>query len=244
MTASSTTPRDTYQPSGKWEFDEGVTAVFDDMLARSIPNYEQMRALTTSLALEYARPRQGRIVDLGCSRGRAIEPVARALGNDWSYLGVEVSEPMRAAARETLKPWIDAGVADVVNTDLRHDFPSGRNVVVMSVLTLQFTPIEYRQNIVQAIYDSLEPGGAFLLVEKILADGAHLDERFVDLYYRVKGEHGYDEESVARKKAALEGVLVPVTAGWNEHLLRTAGFRHVDCYWRTLNFAGWVAVKA
>jgi tRNA (cmo5U34)-methyltransferase len=42
---------------------------------------------------------------------------------------------------------------------------------------------------------------------------------------------------------SLEGVLVPVTAAWNEYLLRSAGFSHVDCFWRWMNFAAWVAVK-
>ena len=40
------------------------------------------------------------------------------------------------------------------------------------------------------------------------------------------------------------GVLVPVTAHWNEELLRQEGFTSVDCFWRHLNFAGWVAVKS
>jgi tRNA (cmo5U34)-methyltransferase len=42
---------------------------------------------------------------------------------------------------------------------------------------------------------------------------------------------------------ALEGVLVPVTAAWNEQLLKGAGFSQVECFWRWMNFAGWVAVK-
>ena len=42
---------------------------------------------------------------------------------------------------------------------------------------------------------------------------------------------------------SLEGVLVPVTAKWNEQLLRSAGFAEVDMFWRWMNFAGWVAVK-
>ena len=44
-------------------------------------------------------------------------------------------------------------------------------------------------------------------------------------------------------EVTLEGVLVPVTARWNEELLHEEGFRSVDCFWRHLNFAGWVAVK-
>ena len=50
-------------------------------------------------------------------------------------------------------------------------------------------------------------------------------------------------EEINRKRFALEGVLVPVTARWNEELLNGAGFRQVDSIWRWMNFAGWVAIK-
>jgi len=36
---------DEVMPEGKWEFDESVTAVFENMLERSIPQYELMRDL-------------------------------------------------------------------------------------------------------------------------------------------------------------------------------------------------------
>ena len=41
----------------------------------------------------------------------------------------------------------------------------------------------------------------------------------------------------------LEGVLVPITAKWNEQLLGSAGFKKIDCFYRYLNFAGWIAIK-
>ena len=54
---------------------------------------------------------------------------------------------------------------------------------------------------------------------------------------------GYNQESIERKRLSLEGVLVPVTAGWNEDILHSAGFLHIDCFWRWMNFAGWMAIK-
>lgn len=45
------------------------------------------------------------------------------------------------------------------------------------------------------------------------------------------------------KRKSLEGVLVPITAKWNEELLESAGFSQIDCFWRCLNFAGWIAIK-
>ena len=69
------------------------------------------------------------------------------------------------------------------------------------------------------------------------------DERYVSAYYEMKAEHGYSEEDIERKRLALEGVLVPLTASANEQLLRDAGFRNVETIWAWGNFRGWMASK-
>lgn len=236
---------DNVTPTGAWTFDDKVTDAFDDMLARSIPAYDSMRDLTTRLAVHYAQQNPtGRIVDLGCSRGRALLPVAQQLGTTRSYLGTDVSAPMRAAARTTLARYVDAGACEIRDTDLRTNYPDDAPAAVtLSVLTLQFTPIEYRHSILRRAHDNLVPGGALLLVEKVLGDDFHLDSAFTACYRTLKGSHGYTPHAIQQKAASLEGVLVPVTAGWNRDLLRSAGFTHVDSYWRAFNFAAWVAVR-
>ena len=225
-------------PTGKWKSDEDVTNAFVDMLERSIPAYEQMRDLTASLAKEYRRP--GRyVVDLGCSRGDALLSIAEGAPPDVRLFGCDVSEPMLQAARERL-----AGhLSTVVALDLRERFPDLPASCILSVLTLQFIPIEYRLRVVSDAYKHLDPGGAFFLVEKVLGASADLDQAFVDRYYDLKRANGYTEDQIQRKRLSLEGVLVPVTARWNEEMLHGAGFRQVDCYWRWANFAGWIAVK-
>jgi tRNA (cmo5U34)-methyltransferase len=65
----------------------------------------------------------------------------------------------------------------------------------------------------------------------------------VERYYTMKARNGYTQEQIERKRLSLEGVLVPVTAHWNEELLRIAGFTQVDCFWRWMNFAAWIAVR-
>lgn len=230
------TYRDHTLPAGKWEFNEEVTEVFDEMLERSIPDYEGMRETTAELAIRFAQE-GSYIVDLGCSRGSALKPIHAVLERYVYYAGVEVSEPMRVAARKEIP------FAEILGTDLRHDYPVLDSSVVLSVLTLQFIPIEYRQKIVQEVYDSLRPGGVFLLVEKILGRDSVINELFIETYLERKGANGYSPEEINRKRESLEGVLVPVSATWNEDLLKLAGFRHVECYWRHLNFAAWLAIK-
>jgi len=114
---------------------------------------------------------------------------------------------------------------------------------VLAVLCLQFVPIEYRQGIVSKAYEALKPGGALIVVEKVLGATSALDARMVELYLLDKRDKGYSQDAIDRKRLSLEGVLVPIAARWNEDLLRSAGFAEVDCVWRWLNFAAWVAVR-
>lgn len=216
------------------------------MLRRSIPEYEKMRAAVAGLAALYVSPGTS-VVDLGCSRGEALAGVRELVqllprARGVRYVGAEISGPMLEAARERFR---DAPDVHVDRVDLRERFPafSGRASVVLSVLALQFVPINYRQRIVSEAREALAPGGAFIVVEKVLGRSTALDSAFVETYHAMKREHGYSDEEVVRKAAALEGVLVPLTARWNEDLLEAAGFSAVDCFWRWMNFAGWIAVR-
>jgi len=231
-------------PAGpRWAFDDAVTGCFDDMLARSIPQYAAMRALVADLAVRHFRDGTA-VVDLGCSRGEALAPLVATLGTRASaFVGVEVSPPMLAAARARFfgEEWSNVRILDL---DLRRSYPNEhRASVTLAVLTLQFTPIEHRQRIVRDVYRQTVDGGAFLLVEKVLGASADIDASLVGAYYDIKRANGYSDDEIERKRLALEGVLVPVTARWNEELLRGAGFREVDCVWRHLNFAAWLAIK-
>lgn len=229
-------------PGDKWAFDEGVTTVFDNMLARSIPQYEVMRQACFDLGSAYVQKGTD-IVDLGCSRGEAMTRYIDRFGAYNRFVGLDVSEPMLDAARQRFEGMMRCGVVDIRRFDLREGYPSVKASLTLSVLTLQFVPIEYRQRIIRDIYKSTVSGGALLLVEKVLGATADLDALMVKTYYALKAQNGYSQDEIERKRLSLEGVLVPVTAAWNEELLRMAGFRQVDCFWRWMNFAGWVAVK-
>lgn len=138
-----------------------------------------------------------------------------------------------------------ARLVTVIDHDLRLGLPDldEQASLVLSVLTLQFVPMEYRQQVIRAAYEALAPGGAMIVVEKVLGSSASIDSQFVRHYLDSKMRNGYSAEEVDRKRLSLEGVLVPVTARWNEEMLQHAGFSQIDCFWRWLNFAGWLALK-
>ncbi len=229
-------------PGTKWEFDSEVAAVFDNMLERSIPHYNVMRKSVFDLACRYVQPRTD-IVDLGCSRGTGLAPLVDKFGAYNRFVGVEISDPMLEACRERFTGYIRTGIVDIRKMDLRREYPPVQASVTLCILTLQFVPIEYRQTVVKRIYDHTLPGGAVIVVEKVLGSNDESDRAMVDAYYDLKRENGYTQEQIDRKRVSLEGVLVPLTCGWNEELIRNAGFRNIDCFWRWMNFAGWVALK-
>ncbi len=222
-------------PEGAWTFDQSVTDAFDDMLTRSVPDIDEMRRGVTALAIDYL-PENGVLLDIGCSRGSALAQVIEQRP-DVSAIGVEISEPMLAAARER---FADNAQVTILKHDLREGLPDVRADVTLSILTLQFTPIEYRQNLMSTIRE--QTSKALILVEKVLGATAEINNAMVKAYYDMKRLNGYSDDAIERKRLSLEGVLVPVTAAWNEDLIRAAGWHSVDSFWRWMNFAGWIAL--
>lgn len=226
-----------HMPSGKWQFDHNVTSVFDDMISRSIPDYASMRSIVESFAVRFGAE-GGVLLDLGCSTGLSIRTF---LNRSRRIVGVEVSESMLDVVKEKFSSFLNV---EIQALDLRTGFPDVRDVdVTLAVFTLQFIPVEHRRRVVRSVFEALRPGGAFIVAEKVLGDSAVSQAAFVDVYHDFKERQGYSREEVDRKALSLEGRLVPNTAHENVSMLQAAGFRDVECVWRWVNFAAWVAVK-
>lgn len=234
-------------PGNKWEFDGNVAKCFNDMLKRSIPGYLDMRGLCYSLGKTFIN-NGSTVIDLGASRGEALRPFLEGscYGRAKNFIGLEISDPMR---QEMEKEFGHLDKVEIHDYDLRSidtmDFSvHDKNIdLVLSILTLLFTPIQYRSKIIKNVYDMLSPGGAFILVEKVLGGCCETDDLLVDAYYEMKSANGYSPDDIQRKKASLEGVQVPITYEANVDLLKAEGFSKVEGFYRNLNFAGWIAIK-
>ncbi|MDR2044497.1 MAG: methyltransferase domain-containing protein [Clostridium sp.] len=230
-------------PTSRWAFTADVADCFDDMLERSIPYYHSMRELIYAIGRNFVMP-ETTIVDIGCSNGLNIAPFIANFGACNRYALVDVSEPMLDKVRQKYENLIKQGVVDVLNMDVTKDLPDCSTSLIMSVLSLQFTPIEYRQSTIQRIYDLLTPGGAFIFVEKVIGDTSQIDRLFIDEYYNLKSKNGYSQEAIDAKRKSLEFSLVPVKEKYNADMLLQSGFKAVECFWRALNFMGFIAIKS
>lgn len=228
-------------PSGKWSFDSSVANVFPDMLRRSIPDYEHMRKLVAELGIRFAKP-DTNVVDLGCSRGDGIRDLYRYCGTNLNYFGVDNSQSMIEIAKENFKHEIEVGFMSFSEMDLCNDYPHMPTTLTLAVLTLQFIPLEHRKRIIADAYKNLLPGGAFIVVEKIVCENDLIQDKLTAWYEDMKHANGYTREEIAKKKESLIGVMTPIKPSENIKLLSDAGFT-VDCFWRCMNFAGFLAVK-
>lgn len=238
--------KDNIIPKPRWEFDYDVADCFEDMITRSVPGYGSMRETTSDLIYTYVKKYMNpyfELTDIGCSDGIMIDELIKRFSNCGRYTGVESSDAMAKKASERLSCHIDKGIVKVKNVDIRdYSFPVHQDIVT-SILTLQFVPLEDRHTVVRKIYDSLNKGGCFILVEKVIGNTAVTDELLVKCHHLRKLKNGYTFEDIDLKKKSLEGVLVPLTNEWNISMLKNNGFKTVDIFWKNLNFVGYIAIK-
>jgi tRNA (cmo5U34)-methyltransferase len=225
-----------------FEFGEQTAAVFDDMLARSVPLYDEVQRMVCELVHGSAADGT-RVYDLGCSTGTTLSLLASdsSLANV-TLVGVDNSGPMLGRARDKLGAIGAMNRCELVLEDIGNVEISNASAVIM-LLTLQFVRPMLRDAIIRRIYEGLGDGGCLILVEKILCRDSRLNSHFIEMYYDFKKRHGYSSLEIAQKREALENVLVPYDCDENLTLLRRNGFEAADVFFRWYNFAGFVAVK-
>jgi len=229
-------------PPGKFEFNEPVARVFDDMLERSVPFYKECQQMVVDLALHFAQ-KGSAVYDLGCSTGTMLKHLVRAIPEKQKirFVGLDNSEAMLNKARGKLKGHLKR--CALVKADLESDFGLSDASVVIMNYTLQFLSPRRRAAMLKKIYQGLRPGGGLILIEKVQGESDDLNDLFVEQYHAYKRNQGYSKLEIAKKREALEKVLIPLKPGKNRDLLEKSGFRQVDIFFKWFNFAGFVAVK-
>lgn len=226
----------------KFQFDNQVADVFEDMIHRSVPGYDAIIAMIGVLAERYAR--QGtQCYDLGASLGAVTLAMHNNLqGRDCKIIAVDNSPAMIERLNSIVTSNELSGTITVKMEDIRDTKIENASVVVLN-FTLQFVEPEERARVIQTIYDGLLPGSILVLSEKITFDNRQEDEFQIDMHHEFKKLHGYSELEISQKRNALENVLIPDTENTHLERLQTAGFSHYYTWFQCFNFMSIVAVK-
>jgi tRNA (cmo5U34)-methyltransferase len=224
-----------------FEFSERVVRVFPDMIERSVPGYHQLLELTP-LIVRQAAVGNSRVYDLGCSLGAATMAARRAIqASGVKIIAIDNSPQMTARCQQIVDDDNSSVPVEVVTADLC-DYPIQRASVVMMYFTLQFVEPARRERLIQRIADGLLPGGVLLLAEKLKFSPEEQD--WMDQqHHAFKRAQGYSDLEIARKRQALENVLIADDRETHRRRLISAGFSQVVDWFQCLNFACFAAVK-
>jgi tRNA (cmo5U34)-methyltransferase len=224
-----------------FEFDEKVAHVFNDMLVRSVPLYEESIKCQAMLADRFYK--QGtNIYDLGCSNGNlGVMILNESKGKKLSMVAVDSSSPMIEKYRARLEKKQRKSVKLIC--DYIENIKISNASVVIINLTMQFFDMEKRAELVRNIYKGLVNGGVLLLTEKITQDNEVFKSLQEDFYKGFKLKNGYSELEISQKRDALEKVLIPETVSDHEKRIKNAGFKNFDIFLKWFNFASMIAYK-
>ncbi|MEN8198715.1 MAG: carboxy-S-adenosyl-L-methionine synthase CmoA [Thermodesulfobacteriota bacterium] len=223
-------------------FDDRVAQVFDDMLDRSVPHYEEViRSIARILDAHLEEKEQ--VVDLGCATGTTLLQLSRILEDKGlSYLGIDNSRAMLDKARLKAELFSRDEHLDFTHGDIMELDQPGTGAFLLNY-TLQFIRPLHRQGFLDTIHRNLRPGGICILSEKTISHHPGLNRRYIEIYHQFKKERGYSELEIARKREALENVLIPCSLEENREMLKNAGFGEVEPFFQWFNFVSFVAVK-
>ncbi len=227
---------------GDFTFGPKVASVFDDMVSRSVPFYDEMQRMIAELAGDFAVDGTN-VYDLGCSTGTTLINIDRSISQEVRLVGIDEAEEMLAKCRSKLE---QAGIRneyELVCMDLNDGPPLEDASMVVMCLVLQFIRPIYRERILHQIYRGMRQNGAFVLVEKVLGEDSLFNRLFIEHYYDMKRRHHYSELEISQKREALENVLIPYKLSENLSMLQTAGFRYTEVFFKWYNFCAIIAVK-
>ncbi len=225
-----------------FKFDDAVADVFDDMISRSVPGYRTITKISGLIASNYSLPNSN-LYDLGCSLGASIlEMRSRALPENCEIKAIDNSESMLEKCRQAVAEKKSDIPVEFHCINLEDARITNASIVLLN-WTLQFIAIENRARVIQNIYDGLLPGGILLLSEKILLEDSELNQMNIELHESFKKANGYSDLEIARKRAALDDVLIPESLSHHKKRLFLSGFKTCDIWFRYFNFASLIAIK-
>ena len=227
---------------GLFAFDDNVAQVFPDMIKRSVPGYPTIVAMTGLLAARYASA-GSTLYDLGCSLGASTLAMRQNLQTpNCRIVAVDNANEMLQRCKTLIDTDTHDTPVELVCAALQDVAIEDASVVVLN-FTLQFVEQAQRDNVIQAIYDGLRPGGIMVLSEKVVFEDPHLNALNIDLHHEFKRANGYSDLEIAQKRDSLDNVLIPESLQDHRKRIAQAGFSSCDVWFQCFNFASLVALK-
>ena len=209
---------------------------FDNHIEREITGYKILLDLVTKM-IPYFVESNTSIIDIGASTGKLLKKVEKEILKNKQNIKLIAIEPNN----NFYQHYTDTNLIHIqqgVDSQTRFDNAS----IITSIFTLQFLPVAERFSIIKNIYNGLNLNGAFIFCEKVYSSDSHIQDVINSIHLSIKNEHS-SIETINNKNKVLKLILRPLSEAQNKELLRKAGFKRVETFWRVNNFMAFLAVK-
>ncbi len=152
--------KDITKPSD-FKFNTTVVNVFDDMVNRSVPFYDEMQRMIGELAGTHAKDGTS-VYDLGCSTGATFLSIDPHVSPQVKFVGIDDSGEMLQKCDTKLQAASVTRPYELQQADLAQPLHIENASVVVLCLTLQFVRPLYRERLLKDIYNGLQPGGVLI----------------------------------------------------------------------------------
>ncbi len=93
------------------------------------------------------------------------------------------------------------------------------------------------------IYKSLNPGGGFILVEKIRSSDPQFEDILNQLYFDFKLKKNLSEKEILQKAKSLRSSMYIYDEKTLFKSLKDSGFKKTEVFFKCFNFIGYIAIK-
>jgi len=217
---------------------------FDEHIEKSIRGYKDLHDDVIRMSSYFIQP-ETNVFDLGSSTGKTIESL---YNNNFdipmvNYTGIDSCSEFHKIANSRGLPdaWVQFELMNLTDARLKNVLGSDVSFVT-SLFTLQFVPAEYRQDIINAVYNSLDIGGAFVIAEKVIDPNSRIQEMMRSLYYQYKLQH-FSAEEILQKERRLRPYLKESSPNELYEMMQKPPWRSVHEFWKSHLFTAIVAIK-
>ncbi|MGP1928944.1 MAG: carboxy-S-adenosyl-L-methionine synthase CmoA [Arsenophonus sp. NC-WZS1-MAG3] len=227
---------------GNWQFDKKVAEVFPDMIKRSIPGYSSIITMIGMLARRFVTP-NSTIYDLGCSLGAATLSIHRNIKDkNCKIIAIDNSAAMIERCQQYVHTYKGNALVEIIKGDILDINIQNASMVVLN-FTLQFIPPTVRQELINRIYQGLNPGGALVLSEKFNFSDEKINNLLFNMHYDFKRANDYSELEISQKRNILENSMLTDSISKHKSRLLAARFHHCDLWFQCFNFGSLLAIK-
>lgn len=188
-------------PPGQWTFEnEEIAAAFDAHVREQLPWYDIATGIVAAVGRHFI-PEGGYVIDVGASTGnvgRAISPTLEARKARLVALEPSAEMAARYAGPGEIRE-VSATTFDYSDADL-----------IVCFLVLMFIPVADRAALLYRMKQSLRPGGALVVFDKVAPLAGDVGALSLRLTLAAKYEAGASAEEVIAKELSLAGVQRPL----------------------------------